>query len=904
VTQLAKVIELGSKMFGAPPFAPIRLPDPTVSRTAREQRVLYARVWTTDHLRPRWDNLGLLLHEAPDDADVQAWTQRLATWPARGSIVALKGQVLLFQKTLQGALTHHPLEDASLEEELSKWKSLFTPRALAKFRPGQLQLYDSFAKISPDTLEFLQREHARLEKALEQALSQAVAAERAWGHRLDSQRVRDVLSTAVAYLAARVLEDKGFFGPDAQATDDPLRLLRRTAELTNGFFKNALIAAPTLSEHTLQALAANLGSRVNFDLVDHNDVGQLYEHLLGVLAQAGLIGSVRDLQSHYTPLKLAERMLERLPIEELAPEDRVVFDPASGSGSLLLAATSRLLNTSDAPENREAIKPSVFGSDIDPHFDLIIQLRYTLAQEAIGDKRLFPRPKLFLQDYRTIDKNTLSFAPRILVANPPFAEHGSTQLAVDFVLRALQWMSDGALFAFILPQSFLAGKTHGFPAAREALVTKSRLFEVWQAPEGVAGLAARQPICVVFGRRGKPSSKRAIVHAVLSGAEAQSVRKEGFSGPAWLTTLGDDSPSDWSGASFPTVEIDAPTVRLGNLYGVFSGITENKEYKPVDRKRAGPAKPYWKAAWLLRNSLWANPSRVHPEQRWIRYDKEHLLRMLPDFSTLFSKPKVLLVRVTNRNTWQALRPHLDTTGLCPNNNVFCIVPIEEMPPGTADARAGKRPRGWDELPRNEKLAWLVGVLASDVAAALSLKGRPTRHLQKSTLLDLPLPAKLDKDIITTVFDIIEEEKTAGAVKPSGRANLNRLVRKSYGDPLVPEIYATGVSPFLADWKSECQRPSMTVIGQVIGVDDRTAQHLKLYVNGIDDTSSELSLRLPQDLPGWALDGAPFQAQAAADVKDAKDLNSRPWTLRQVRPLGRPYMKPEELEEELRSLNLL
>jgi type I restriction-modification system DNA methylase subunit len=46
-------------------------------------------------------------------------------------------------------------------------------------------------------------------------------------------------------------------------------------------------------------------------------------------------------------------MLELLPLERLHPEERIIFDPAAGSGSLLLAATSRLAGVSDIPENLE-----------------------------------------------------------------------------------------------------------------------------------------------------------------------------------------------------------------------------------------------------------------------------------------------------------------------------------------------------------------------------------------------------------------------------------------------------------------------------------------------------------------------------------------------------------------------
>ncbi|MFP4120589.1 N-6 DNA methylase [Coleofasciculus sp.] len=160
------------------------------------------------------------------------------------------------------------------------------------------------------------------------------------------------IRVAIAFLAARILEDKGFFGSDSIPTNDPRSLLNRTVPRANGFFKKALEESiPHLNDRVLQHLAVNLGSRVSFGLVDHKDVGLLYERAIKELPRELGGTAWSDLQRHYTPVAIAERMLELLPLERLRPEERVIFDPAAGSGSLLLAATSRLAGMSDIPED-------------------------------------------------------------------------------------------------------------------------------------------------------------------------------------------------------------------------------------------------------------------------------------------------------------------------------------------------------------------------------------------------------------------------------------------------------------------------------------------------------------------------------------------------------------------------
>ncbi|MEO3705130.1 hypothetical protein [Trichormus azollae] len=56
----------------------------------------------------------------------------------------------------------------------------------------------------------------------------------------------------------------------------------------------------------------------------------------------------------------------------------MIVDPAAGSGSLLLAATSRLVGLSDIPENLEGGKSylanNVVGNDLDQYAYLVTEL--------------------------------------------------------------------------------------------------------------------------------------------------------------------------------------------------------------------------------------------------------------------------------------------------------------------------------------------------------------------------------------------------------------------------------------------------------------------------------------------------------------------------------------------------
>ncbi|MFN9858322.1 MAG: N-6 DNA methylase, partial [Pseudanabaena sp.] len=162
-------------------------------------------------------------------------------------------------------------------------------------------------------------------------------------------------------------------------------------------------------------------------------------------------------------MAIAERMLEALPLERLRPSERVIFDPAAGSGSLLLAATSRLAGMTDitSEERNSYLRTNVIGNDLDPYASWIAQLRYFLASESLGSanepcqiSEVLPFPEHFTRfDYNDLQLESFTVKPRVIIANPPFEEKGNVQEAAKFVEKAISLMEEKSQFAFVLPQS-------------------------------------------------------------------------------------------------------------------------------------------------------------------------------------------------------------------------------------------------------------------------------------------------------------------------------------------------------------------------------------------------------------------------------------------------------------------
>ena len=907
---LEDVVETAMRVWQMEPHRNVRIPV-----ADKGEPVAVNAIWTDYGLRPSATNLAFMVQSVPQQ-DMEQWKRWLGDWPIRaGLLVSNEMYLLHYYDEPSRKLKALEIEPESLAVELTAPRSrLFTPKALAEFRTGQLSLADLEESISKNSFSFILRQRAELDQAFQEAIRGAlkeigVPNQLKYPQSPISSRTKiagDAIRVAIAYLAARILEDKGFFGTDLIPTNDPRTLLDRTVSRANGFFKKALEESiPHLSDRVLQHLAANLGSRVSFALVDHKDVGLLYERAIKELPRDIRGEAWSDLQRHYTPVAIAERMLELLPLERLRPEERVIFDPAAGSGSLLLAATSRLAGMSDIPEDINQrnlyLESHVAGNDLDQYAHLVTQLRYTLARESLGEAVTFPFPSHFShEDYENLNKANIGIKPRVIVANPPFAEDGNTQRAARFIEKTLSWLEKDSQFAFILPQSFLTNTTHSIPNARRLITENCQIFEVWQCPEGTVGIDASQDICVVLGSLGKNKIRFPLAsRAIFSRAKITDTRDNGFLGAAWISQLS-AKEKVWGSVTAPSIHIAVPTISVGNLFYVFSGVNPGK-HKPVSKCPPGvECKLNWRLKWREQQRLWADPERVNQEDRWLRYGREFLESARLDNKDLLDMPKVLVGRDVNRGVVDPLAAHLDTTGMCPDNHIFCLFPIEEVGKPNKGYEIKEIPQGWQALNYEKQKLWLLGILASKLAGQLSLIGRNTRGLTKEALCQLPLPLKIDSRIIEITRQIIDrDQQRLDIPEPDAlRRQLDEIVEESYGNPQWIEIKRTGEPPELELWKSERTKPTLSVIGQILEISKDNTQ-IRLYLSGLLDDNREEWLPILPEMPGWALDGTVFEAELSEDVETFEELAERPWAIRRFRHTPYPYLTNAELKQKLR-----
>ena len=934
--QFEAAMKSASDVWGLEPVQNIRMP-----MLENQCNVITAEVdalWTDGGLRPNANNLAFLMQSIANENELKIWEQRLKTLPVRGSLLISPNDLYLVQ----------PQSNTSSELEIQRlnletWYTtlntskphLFTPKALSRFRQGQLSLADLEETVSERSLIFFTRQQAQINNAFRDGINAALNVIEV-PNESNSSRSEikgHIIRYGIAYLAARILQDKNFFGSGTSIyseDQDPRTLLNWMVDKTNGFFKRTMEeSAPHIHELVREQLANHMGVyRVSFALTDHRDVGTLYERAIKRLPPPKDLSGKEwsDLNRHYTPVKIAERMLEALPLERLRPEERYIFDPAAGSGSLLLAATSRLAGMTDIPtgmDRKAYLENYVAGNDRDEYAKLITKLRYFLASESLGrlDEQItnvlpFPSEKNFTcNDYEILSRDSLPIKPKVIVANPPFSEEGNTQKATKFVQKALEWLDNGSQFAFVLPQSFLAGTTHGFSQARDLIAERCQILEVWQVPEGSVGINAQQAVCVVLGLVGQtqkifPVSSKAVFSRVKE--EVKTIRDHGFLGASWINYLHSSNleyrNQFWQFAVAPPISIRVPTILLGELFYIFNGVTPlTKIYPPESKQLFGiPYKRYWQLRHRDTSKFWADPEIVPKSEIWIRYGKEYLRQSCSDNETLFDISKVLIARKVNRGSNYPLAAQFDDVGFCPNNNVFCVLPAVDVNKYTSGYQLpNKLPNEWISLNYKDKCLWLIGICSSRIANSLSLIGRKTREITVDELCRLPLPFEVDLDIVEVTRQIINLEKRRDLSLEtqinSLRQNLNQLVKKSYGNPSWKEIARVGKkkSAELEAWEREQKKTTKTAIGQVLEISEDNTQ-VRMYISRLmddDDTEGEW-VPIPQELPGWSLDGTPFEVQLSNDVRTFEQLKERPWALRSFRHTPRPYLTDEELDEFL------
>lgn len=258
---------------------------------------------------------------------------------------------------------------------------------------------------------------------------------------------RAVLRLVFGLFACRVLEDKKVI----PAASDPEGALDLARKRFSSSIDPALATARALPKGLANQVLDELRSRFAFASLTSRMLGHAYENALVTPSLR------RDLGIYYTPACVADYILDKLPVEGIAPLDRILLDPCCGSGSFLLAGYRRLSGIAPgdwSPSRRHRyLQERIVGVDLDEFAREVANLALLLADvECRNGWKVLPG------DARLLVPSQIGSRPSIVVTNPPFREIKKgkrRELSAEILSRAVDLLVPGGLIGVIMPQSFL-----------------------------------------------------------------------------------------------------------------------------------------------------------------------------------------------------------------------------------------------------------------------------------------------------------------------------------------------------------------------------------------------------------------------------------------------------------------
>ncbi len=300
----------------------------------------------------------------------------------------------------------------------------------------------------------------------------------------------------------------------------------------------------TIDEPTVLTQVINLVDGLRLDQADADTKGDLFEHVLRQIKQAGELGQFR------TP-----RHTIRAIVEMIDPKiGETIYDPAAGTAGFLVAAYNhiRLQNSSPSAIQEVEIDGKVqlrglgdrlsaaqvsalhtktfFGNDVDPKMVRLATMNLTL--------RGLPNVRILLRNVLTTtldaDRKAENGLPaegyHVILANPPFSGRvdrdrivedvkvgASTATELLFLKYMLDSLRPGGRCGVVVPEGVLFGSTTAHKELRRQLVENNRVEAVLSLPGGIFQPYSGVKTSVLFFRKGGATGQVLFLHADHDG---------------------------------------------------------------------------------------------------------------------------------------------------------------------------------------------------------------------------------------------------------------------------------------------------------------------------------------------------------------------------------------------------
>lgn len=327
-------------------------------------------------------------------------------------------------------------------------------------------------------------------------------------------------------LAAKILKDKDVRGFSSLALHDVeqvyLTLAKhynrkdpRPIQIANADRRDALVKAATTFQN-----AAHLGA------ITTESLAWVYESaLIDKLTR-------QELGTHSTPTWLVDDILAKLRpwIEEMAVDERRVFEPACGHAGFLIAAMrllSELLPHERSDERKAYLRQRLRGVEKEQFAYEIARLSLTLADVPNDNGWQLENDDMFTDNLlpSAISKST------IVLANPPFEKFGANRPenakyfnhADETMRHILDALPIGGIFGVVLPQTFL--RSVQAQPLRHLLLDEYEISEITTFADKVFNYGDSET-AVLLGRRvGRGDKSQKITYRRVREQQVEAYKK-------------------------------------------------------------------------------------------------------------------------------------------------------------------------------------------------------------------------------------------------------------------------------------------------------------------------------------------------------------------------------------------
>ena len=299
-----------------------------------------------------------------------------------------------------------------------------------------------------------------------------------------------------------------------------------------------------IDEPTVLTQVVSQLNDLHLDRVDADTKGDLFEHVLRQIRQAGELGQFR------TP-----RHVIRALVQLVGPRiGETIFDPAAGTAGFLVGAWDhiRLANSSPAGIeeveadgktvcrglgdmlSRDAVRrlheATFYGTDVDPQMVRLATMNLTLR--GLDKVRILRRDALTRSLDRTakVELGLPVHGFDVILANPPFSGRldrdriveevkvgRTSQTELLFLQYMLNHLSAGGRCGVVVPEGVLFGSTAAHKELRRRLVENNTVEAVLSLPGGVFNPYSGVKTSVLVFRNGGTTERVMFLHADNDG---------------------------------------------------------------------------------------------------------------------------------------------------------------------------------------------------------------------------------------------------------------------------------------------------------------------------------------------------------------------------------------------------